>query len=193
MDCNLIETTLFKPKKRDLSILFHKGQLLLINRTNRFYTDLIQEPDSEEKKALIYDLMTPEIKTSSLEITEIITKINLKKGFFQKEPKINGYLVKKLDMGVKYKRVTHKRPHSYLKTSFEEYTKAIIKEKGENNTKLKGFHQEMGVWVSEEFPLKLKELIPLLKILSKGNLLVKRLMEVFERRKEVIKELFYLF
>ena len=43
----------------------------------------------------------------------------------------------------------------------------------------------MAVWVSEDFPLNLMELLPLLEVLAKGNLLIKRLFEVLVKRKEV--------
>jgi len=53
-----------------MSLLFTKGKLWQINRTNDFYTDPLEELDFEEKKLIIHDILNCEPVNGAIEITD---------------------------------------------------------------------------------------------------------------------------
>jgi len=162
-----------------MSVLYKERNLFLVNRTNCFYTDLMQKMDPEEKTTLIYDLMNPEFKTFSLEMVDIQLK---KPNNPFKTIKIQGFNAKKLDLHVIYKRIKTKKTHEYMRNSFEEYKEKLFEINQEKSDKIKRFKQEMSLWMSEEFPLKLKDFLPLLKLLAKGNGLLRTLNKFLENK-----------
>ena len=167
-------------------MIYKDRSLFLVNHSNGFYTDLMQKMDPDEKTTLIYDLMNPEFKTFSLEMVEIQLK---KPNNHMKTTKIQGFDARKLDMHVIYKRIKSKKTHEYLRIGFEEYKANSLENPQEKSNKIKRFKQEMSLWMSEEFPLKLKDFLPLLKLLAKGNGLLRTLMNFLEN-KQVFKGIY---
>ena len=138
----------------------------------------MQDIDLEEKQALIYDLMNPDIRNIAFEITGVELKKN-NSFFFNKACRIQGFYTKKYDMMVMYKTIRTKKKHSYLAAKYEEYIRKIGKVE-ENAKKVKKFKQEMFLWISEEFPIKLKEFLPLMNVLARGNTLMGTLLKFLD-------------
>jgi hypothetical protein len=133
--------------------------------------------------------MNPDIKSSNIEIFDISIKEN--PGFFHKKTKIQGFLARKLEVSAVYKRTNLKKKHSYLTMKLEDYMKKTPKKEGleEEKKKIKRFKQDLNIWMSEEFPIKLKDLEPLLRILSKGNKLIRDLKSFLEKNQKIKQEI----
>ena len=73
----------------------------------------------------------------------------------------------------------------------EDYMKKTPKKEGleEEKKKIKRFKQDLNIWMSEEFPIKLKDLEPLLRILSKGNKLIRDLKSFLEKNQKIKQEI----
>lgn len=143
-------------------------------------------PDSEEKKAIIYDLMYPDMKSSKMEILDI----SIKTEPLKKTCKINGCLAKKLEASALYQRINIKKKHRYLSSKLEDYLqneKTI--EATEEKKKIRRFRQDLNVFLSDEFPLKLKDLEALMIILSRGNKLMRDLKDFLGKNQNLKTEI----
>lgn len=51
-----------------MSLIFSDSKLLQINRTNKFYTDPLEELDFDEKKLIIHDILNCEPVNGAIDI-----------------------------------------------------------------------------------------------------------------------------
>lgn len=155
-----------------MTLLFHENRLLLLNRSKSLYCDMMEEPDPEEEQAMIYDLMNPDMKSSSIEFVDIALRRESKA---RRKTRVNGFLAEEIDVSAAYRRVKTKRKHVYLRNSLDDYWDKPSAEEEAGRKRVKLFRQELKVWVSEDFPIKLRELEPLMSILARGNKLMREL------------------
>lgn len=170
-----------------MSLLFHENRLLLLNRTNRIYCDIMQEPDPEERQALVYDLMNPDLKSTTIEIIEIAMKGTSS----QKKSSVNAYPANKIEVSAIYRRTNIKKKHIYLKCDLPAYLnrELFFENKEQKKRKTNQYKQDLNLWVSKEFPFKMKDLEPVIEILSRGNKLIQDLKSFIAKNQNVRQDL----
>ena len=143
-------------------------------------------PDSEEKQNIIYDLMYPDMKSTKMEILDI----SIKTEPLKKNCKVSGYTAKKLEASALYQRTNIKKKHKYLSSKLEEYLKNDKNDEvTQEKKKIRRFRQDLNVFLSDEFPLKLKDLEALMIILSRGNKLMRDLKEFLGKNENLKTEI----
>lgn len=124
--------------------------------------------------------MGPNIRKHYLELINVC----FKPGTQVKKAKLQGLETKKYQMMVKYRKIQTKKNHCYLKTTLEEYMKfneTSSTTDCDQQKKIKTFQQDISLWVFEDFPIKLTDFMPILKMAGKGNTLAGSLVKFFEQ------------
>lgn len=143
-------------------------------------------PDSEEKQTIIYDLMYPDMKSTKMEILDI----SIKTEPLKKNCKVYGFTAKKLEASALYQRTNIKKKHKYLSSKLEEYLENNkTDDPTEEKKKIRRFRQDLNVFLSDEFPLKLKDLESLMIILSRGNKLMRDLKDFLGKNQNLKSEI----
>lgn len=142
----------------------------MINHNRKFFTNLIEELDQEEKQQIIYDLMRPKIKKNKFSMLSF--NVIESKGWFSKPitQKIQGFISKKFELKLNYEALSINKFHSLISTKYDLYEKGeeennIITKDGQKeefkNDKIKKkiYSTNMFIWAAEKYPLKIKVIL----------------------------------
>lgn len=168
----MIELKFKKSKNHKLSILFDPDNIfhkfVMVNHSRKFFTNLVEELDQDEKQQIIYDLMKPKIKKNKFSMLSF--NVLESKGWFSKiiTQKIQGFTSKKFELKLNYEALSINKFHSLISTKYDLYEKdedqgnKITKEDGEkeevgeDKIKKKFYSSNMFIWAVEKYPLKIK-------------------------------------
>ncbi|CAD8084585.1 unnamed protein product [Paramecium sonneborni] len=191
LDSTLVGFSKLQCKRRNTSLLFKQNKLFQINRTNQFYTDPLEELDTEEKKLIIYDILHSEPVSGALDITSCTIKQCMDWRGRKIIEQVGQYSCEKFDIKITYKS-------SYLKKSNDTQIKFAVerelyeewilndvlpntdlllnqKPKEQNETRT------ISLWICKNHSLKFKDFANIVSLLAKGNLLMEKLNGLFQR------------
>jgi len=246
MDNSLVSFKKLKSKRRNMSMIFNPdasmpegrnscGYLFLLNRNKKFYTNILQDIDIEEKKHMMVDMM----RANPLQGSFLIKDCNWteSKSLFGNKinHKISDYDTKKFDFRITMEYAVFKKSQAFFRETYEAYMEKptipaenneipvfngknpramidhIKQKNGVKHTKVLGENRNFNnfggsqkginvetfentqvtekkgsasIWFAQNFPIRLKDLLPILQFLSKGNDLLQK-MESLLAREEV--------
>ncbi len=170
LDCRMIEFKLKKTKNHKISIIFDPNDkvqnFVMINHNRKFFTNLIEELDQDEKQEIIYDLMKPKIKKTKFSV--ISFGVTESKGWFSKSitQKIQGFMSKKFELKLNYEAISINKFHKLISTKYDLYAQkeeekniADNSDKNlriEDKIKRKIYGSNFFIWAAEKYPIKIK-------------------------------------
>ncbi|CAD8077676.1 unnamed protein product [Paramecium primaurelia] len=191
LDSTLVGFSKLQCKRRNMSLLFKQNKLFQINRSNQFYTDPLEELDTEEKKLIIYDILHSEPVSGALDITSCTIKQCVDWRGRKVIEQVGQYSCEKFDIKITYKS-------SYLKKSNDTQIKFAVerefyeewilndvlpntdlllnqKPKEQNETRT------ISLWICKNHSLQFKDFANIVSLLAKGNHLMEKLNGLFQR------------
>ena len=143
----------------------------MINHDRKFFTNLIEELDQDEKQQIIYDLMKSKIKKNTFSMLSF--NVIESKGWFSKSitQKIQGFISKKFELKLNYEALSINKFHSLISTKHDLYDQSeeegnkMMKVNGEkeelreDKIKKKIYSSNMFIWAAEKYPLKIKVIL----------------------------------
>ncbi|CAK80878.1 unnamed protein product (macronuclear) [Paramecium tetraurelia] len=193
LDSTLVGFSKLQCKRRNMSLLFKQNKLYQINRSNQFYTDPLEELDTEEKKLIIYDILHSEPVSGALDITsctikqcvdwrgrKIIEQVGQysceKQRFDLKITYKSSYLKKNNDTQIKF-AVERELYEEWILNDVSPNTDLLLnqKPKEQNETRT------ISLWICKNHSLQFKDFANIVSLLAKGNHLMEKLNGLFQR------------
>jgi len=167
------DTTLLMREKFLIRDQYHKVELAVLDKKNRALVNPLDSPDDDEIKESVKEIISNRVVQGDIKIGEVGWKSSKTILGNNKVKKIYGRLAQKYKVNFDMEVNTKVLDNCLIEESYEEYIKKITKSKESITTQ----KVNCGLWISEDFPLKLSQLRVIVKTLAKHNNSFKKLEE----------------